>query len=455
MRISEILFENLETWDTGRWVHYSDHPMMTINLKSYFQDPLAIYMFPESFKPQTMMWPNMENKFTVTIKSTAKILDWSSLTDDQIEQFLHACKAWDHYQETMARYPDTDRARILHRVWESMRSSMILGEGGGKARWNKVFREAGWDAIFDDTGAIHTSEVQLLVLDPRVIATVHKASRKTGGFVPMQKVVKELIDLCSPYGDVEVDGPKRMRDGYSSSAPTKLMTKIHVKRSDENYLDMNVRFDPDDKHRKCMINVSVNWARPSLNAGYGAEYNFIKDAWDNYSGISDIKRALDKTFTRETVEESQKDARPFVIDDGLLRIAQAETAASKNTYEMEMDAQGTIIGSARMLDKAIKRGDFSLADISNDWSKSREYIRSKYGNEVILHRADAPSNEHSNDTLTVYFGDKKLASRFNSETRTAKSYVVRTDDIVAVYARKSGYWEIIAKKPSGGLTYRQ
>jgi SPP1 gp7 family putative phage head morphogenesis protein len=44
-------------------------------------------------------------------------------------------------------------------------------------------------------------------------------------------------------------------------------------------------------------------------------------------------------------------------------------------------------------------------------------------------------------------GDKKLADRFGE----SKPYHVKTDDVVGVYARKSGYYEFIVAKPKGGL----
>lgn len=297
MHITDIV-ESLADWNTGKWVHYSDHPMMTINLKSTFQDPLGIYLFPLTFQPKTNMWPDRAYKFIVTLKPSARILDYGTISDGDLSKVLHATDAWEKYQGSLHHYPPKDRRDEVDRAWDMMREGMILRANGtgSRAKWNKILRSMGWDAIFDDTGSIHSSEVQLLVLNPTIFATIEQQPLKVGAYAAMQKVLADVKELAAPYGKVTVEEPRKRQD-YGS---LKLVAEVDVRRSDENYANIVIRYDPHDRHRKNIVDIHVRWARPSLNAGYGAQYNITRDQYDGgLGGLEDVKRAFDKVFTTD------------------------------------------------------------------------------------------------------------------------------------------------------------
>ena len=137
-----------------------------------------------------------------------------------------------------------------------------------------------------------------------------------------------------------------------------------------------------------------------------------------------------------------------VFDEELLSVARAETKAMRGIarYTLEGDSQGVIPGRARQLDREMARGLYTEQDLADEFAQTREMIRARYGDTVTLWRADAPAAQHSADTRTVYMADQATAEKYASNGREAKPYQVSVDDILAVYARPSGYFEVIARK---------
>lgn len=162
---------------------------------------------------------------------------------------------------------------------------------------------------------------------------------------------------------------------------------------------------------------------------------------------------------RRLVEDANNDvsssttpkAREFRATPDLLDVAVADTQASKHRHDMEADAYGVVPGQLRRLDKKVARGDHTLDDITADWTNTHAFIRNKYGDRVILYRADAPVKEHNPNTLTLFFASKKMAERYNYTDRTVKPYMINTSDIVAVHATKTGYYEVIVRRPKEGI----
>ncbi len=138
-----------------------------------------------------------------------------------------------------------------------------------------------------------------------------------------------------------------------------------------------------------------------------------------------------------------------VWDDTLQAIAVKDSKGltGEPLFDIEDDVQGNIPGKTRKFDRAVNAGKYSLDDVASKFTSTREALRSRYGNKLTLWRADAPDSEKTSDTQTLYMGDEKLARKFAANGRQAKPYTVNTDDVVAVYARPSGYFEFIVKKP--------
>jgi len=302
-----ILNESLSDWNTGKWIHYSDSEMMTINLSPYHQDPLAIYAFPEKFPPYTNMWLNKKYKFTITLKPNTHILDLDSITENQIKMLLDATGATKYYENSILHYPPKDHKDIVKRFWDAMRNAMVLNSkksaSGGKAKWNKIIREMGYDAIFDDTGAIYSAEVQLVILDPRIIATINRQPTKINVFHEMQKIVGDLKNILMPYGEVTVEGPMKMKNGWGSSADKILMAKVEVKKSEENYAMFKVTYDHLDRSRRDSIQISLSYSRPSLDYGTGATYDLHKHEYQKYGGLDKLQSDLEIIFSDQSATE--------------------------------------------------------------------------------------------------------------------------------------------------------
>lgn len=302
---ANLLTESLADWDTGQWVHYSDQTMLSINPRPFHQDPLGIFCFPAKFTPQTHMWQNRAYKFVLTLKPDSRILDLARITDAELAGLLQATGATADFAATNAQYPlkgqHEDPAAYHserhHRAWASMRNRMILAAGaGGRARWNKLIRDRGWDAVFDDIKAIHSAEVQLLIVNPRVIATVDRQRQGTSGFAAMQVVVGDLRALCRAYGTVTVEGPKKTTDGsfHYKGGPKILMAQIKVEAAKDNYATLAVRYDANNASYKGRIQVNLRWSQPSLRYGVGAQYNLHQQQWDaGYGGRDDLARLGD------------------------------------------------------------------------------------------------------------------------------------------------------------------
>ena len=150
-------------------------------------------------------------------------------------------------------------------------------------------------------------------------------------------------------------------------------------------------------------------------------------------------------------ERKHPRVKEFRATPDVLALAVEETKASAYEDDISIDMRGVIVGALRRLDRRITMGDMTLADVAKGWDRTRALIRQKCGDTCILWRADAPRREHNSGTLTQYFASQKMAERYNSATRTAKPYLVKTDDIIAVPATERNYYEVIVKRPPFGF----
>jgi hypothetical protein len=272
------------------WVHFTDHPMLSFNPKGFHQDPLGLYFFPADHVPKAAMWNEKKYKFVVRLKPDARVLYWADVSDEQIEQLLLATNAKEHFTTSIAQYPPKSRKDLLDRVWEYMRMAYMRSV---PAAWTKVLLR--WfDAIYDDTGSIHSSEpMQLLVLNPRMLQIVDMQHQKLPVFAAMQKVIKDIAALSAPYGEVEIEGPRRpTRRDYSDND---MQATVRVTRSKENYLTWSIYHRRAEGFRT-RIQVSSRYAWPSLNAGFGATYDITTDSYERPFGLDDVKHALHRVF---------------------------------------------------------------------------------------------------------------------------------------------------------------
>jgi putative DNA primase/helicase len=140
------------------------------------------------------------------------------------------------------------------------------------------------------------------------------------------------------------------------------------------------------------------------------------------------------------------------VDAALLATARAESNASEYRYDMAQDAQGIVVGGLRALDWRLNRGAFTMADIAADWTKTRDLIRERHGETVTLYRAVDPAEAPNPDSRTVYMADRPMAELYLNPGRQLEAFTVPVTDIVALYARDSGYYEFIIRVPPEGLS---
>ena len=153
-----------------------------------------------------------------------------------------------------------------------------------------------------------------------------------------------------------------------------------------------------------------------------------------------------KAGTLAKVAKEAQAARGLVqVTDDLFKsgLKESQNLDPRILYFIQHDANGVIVGQPRTFDKAILRGEFTLGNVSQQFAETRELLRRKHGDSLTLYRAETDPSRHNPNTLTVYMGDKNLASKFGD----AKPYTVKTDDVVAMYAKPSGYYEFIVKTP--------
>lgn len=144
----------------------------------------------------------------------------------------------------------------------------------------------------------------------------------------------------------------------------------------------------------------------------------------------------------------KKAAPEVAITDELLDIAKAETAALDGVMrlDMESDQQGIVVGMPTNINYSLKKGRYTLEQMSAGWARTRAYLRDTYGDTVTLFRADAPRDKWSADTQVVYMGDKALAQNFANRGRTVEAFTVPVDDVIGMNVQRNGYYEFIVKK---------
>ena len=291
-----ILSELFETadWAARLWLHYSDHPMVTLNSRGFHQDPMGIYLFPIEHPPDYPVWHEKKYRFTCRLTPNAQVLDYASITDEQLNTLLGLTDSKAQFEASIANYPPKTRKDTLHVAWEQMRMHYMRRV---PAAWTKVFLKLGWDAIYDESGAIHSAEPQqLLVLNPRVLKVVEQQTQKQPIFAAMQKVAKDVAEIAGRFGPVTVEGPRRIPGRLGNKS--ELGATVSVNRSDRNYIRFRIWYQ-DDPGFRTKINATVQYANPSLNSGYGATYNMITGTYERFSDLAQIEQALSRVFKME------------------------------------------------------------------------------------------------------------------------------------------------------------
>lgn len=273
----------------NRWVHYSKHEMLAVHPKGFHQDPTGLYFFPADEQPESTMWKKMAYKFTIMLKPSARVLNLPTMSDTDIQTMLVGLGQYDIFLAELDRYPAENHEKKVDCAWE------VAKQAYSPPKWNRVLRQMGYDAVFDDRGIIYFSEPrQLLVLDPRIIHLLSREQPKRNYYAAMVDVVAQLKALCEPYGEVTVEEP-RMRAQRWSHKKT-LTARLDVHRSDDNYAAFTISHDSGTETQTHLISISLSYSQPSLGYGSGASFNVVQNEWE-WNGLETIQHDLEKVFS--------------------------------------------------------------------------------------------------------------------------------------------------------------
>ena len=239
---------SLDDW-SGEWVHFTDVNKLGVNPKQFHQDPAGMYLFPREYKTSGTIWQEKKYKLVVELKPGAKVLDLSKLSMTDMKDMADKLEVGGDFKD-------------IDTFWDALKNHYILAtKAPGAAKWNKDFRELGYDAIFDDTESIHVGEVQLLVLNPskaRVIDAIRQ-NPDSGAFQRIKDHQKLVADFSRQYGDVNIKNPKTYK-GYAGDQ-NYLAGEVEVTNGD-NYITWRIQ---DENQR--FMRLSVYDASKRSNSG--------------------------------------------------------------------------------------------------------------------------------------------------------------------------------------------
>lgn len=250
---------SLGDW-SGRWHHYTDVNKIGVNPKQFHQDPAGVYLFPEEFEPEGSLWKKKKFLYTIEIKPTAKILDIGALGEEGKIEFANDLGVEITKEDFKGEYFDN------RSYWDLLKNKYLLQKNApGAARWSKDIMRLGYDAIFDDEKTLHVAEVQLLVLNPKVIQVidVEERSGKRGIFKKIQDHQKLVAEHLEQWGKVKSKTPRKKKGYYGD--PDYLMGEVHAEKGDA-YLDWQISVENEQMMRISVVDANKTPSGYSLGS---------------------------------------------------------------------------------------------------------------------------------------------------------------------------------------------
>jgi len=360
----------------GRWVHYSRLPMMKINPRAFHLDPLGIYLFPERFNTQGS-WRTFPYRYTVETVPGIRVLDWSSLSRrDCLDLIVRLGATPEHGADSQygdkivaQEYPEfvetiETKERFLDATWEWL--TRFFGRRR-TATFNRRLRDAGHDAVFDDTGSIHTSEVQLLVLDPTKIKVVDMVEQSSSGYQELNEVLAWLGLALKRYGQVKVEAPRSTKDLWGPDR--RLRGQVTV----------------DDGHRTATWEASVDRMEGRVADQVGIN---LKESSPAYTEPSGHRRSAGRTWQiRELTAQLVQAAVQHAMDDIWARpldvAAKAEGALANKIASMSVgySSHGTITTLQDIYEAEVE-------ERGNDWFDDSDLDRNKTKAIWVTHKPE-------------------------------------------------------------------
>jgi len=266
---------------SGRWVHYTKTPYLKIHPEQFHQDPAGIYLFPEEFET-IGAWDSYPYKFTVEVPADLKVLDLADMAREDVIALVKHCFGYINRDLTIEEEDQLEKAKNYQdRAWDMLRNSDFMYN---KAKWNKALRDLGYDAVFDDTGSVHSAEVQLIVLHPRKLKVVGLEERSGTGFKEIEKVMKDLESEFAEYGTISSQAPRKKKEWGEEI----LFGTMRIENGDR-YASLKIYPNKE----RTNIGVSLQYSKPRLGYGAGFEYNIAKNKYDR---LDTFQKDLDKIF---------------------------------------------------------------------------------------------------------------------------------------------------------------
>jgi len=314
---------DFSSWNKGTWTHYSNFDALKINAKPFHQDPAGIYFFPKGFDT-IGSWHTYKYKFIAKLKPEAKVLDfegksaafWIDLIERGGAKSENADR-WKSFCDELAEETEAGRQAMSF-----LRSHFIRNN----AAFNAFFRKLGYDALFDDTKAIHSAEVQLVVLNPRMIEVVERVDRNDNSFKLLESLLRACSAAVSHLGDVKVTEPRMV----SSWGEKGMQARLNVDKKPHSVswsLNSSTIPVPGSKQR-ALDGISVY-----LNYSSGPQRNYsiaLTEPLRNYSEkklVDFVVKETEKVFAAEVVSFTARVKRRYVV-------------ASEQAYVEILDAKG-------------------------------------------------------------------------------------------------------------------
>lgn len=266
------LIDFLEESTDDLYVNFSEYPRFENNpykIQIFHQDPIGIYAFPKDYVVQEQskneMFFGMPYITVFKLKENAKILNLSTMTEDQAKKLLEKIniKYDDEYQNIPGHIFYHSIRKYISENLHTIKNKNLI--------WNKLLKIAGdFDVIKDQgSGIIHSSEPeQIIVLNKNVIENVKKIEN------PYQTYVSSFF---SNIADVAKEiGRKYFKDYYIQQ-----FKKVIRKESPEN-LYKDAAFYVISKNKQLPYSISFYYRDGNLNVT-------LIDPYKNYTKLAEKK----------------------------------------------------------------------------------------------------------------------------------------------------------------------
>lgn len=266
------LIDFLEESTDDLYVNFSEYPRFENNpykIQIFHQDPIGIYAFPKDYVVQEQsrneMFFGMPYITVFKLKENAKILNLSTMTEDQAKKLLEKIniKYDDEYQNIPGHIFYHSIRKYISENLHTIKNKNLI--------WNKLLKIAGdFDVIKDQgSGIIHSSEPeQIIVLNKNVIENVKKIEN------PYQTYVSSFF---SNIADVAKEiGHKYFKDYYIQQ-----LKKDNRKESPEN-LYKDAAFYVISKNKQLPYSISFYYRDGNLDVT-------LIDPYKNYTKLAEKK----------------------------------------------------------------------------------------------------------------------------------------------------------------------